>query len=135
MNFIIDVIIGAGSGALAGGAAGCLFAWSWVSGAYTGWRTFWPDCGPHIFIPLWVGTVIGLVARMERDSAYGVFSTIISGAAAGFITPALFWLVFGRNLHFSFGFLSVPMAREIIISAGGGAAGFFWHLGVNKFFR
>ena len=72
---------------------------------------------------------------MERDSASGAFATGISGMAAGFITPTLFWLVFGRNLHFSFGSFVVPIARELILVIGGGAAGFFWYLGVSRAFR
>lgn len=127
--------MGAGFGALVGGSLGCLYSWKQVYDAYTGWRNFWPDCGPHIFIPLWIGTVIGLVARMERDSTTGAFATILSGMIAGLITPTLFWLVFGLHLRLSFGFMPIPMARDLIISIFGGMAGLFWFLGINKLFR
>ncbi len=135
MNFMIEVVIGAVSGALAGLAAGCLISWNQVSAAFTGWRTFWPDCGPQLFIPLWLGTVIGLISRMERESFSGIFITILSGMAAGFAAPTLFWLVFGRNLQLHFGFIAIRIGPQIIISAAGGAAGFFWHMGVNRIFR
>ena len=135
MNFIMDVIIGAGSGSLAGLAAGCLISWNQVSAAFTGWRTIWPDCGPHLFIPLWLGTVIGLVSRMERDSVSGIFTTIVSGMVAGFAAPTFFWLVFGKNLQLQFGFIAIHIGPQIFLSAAGGAAGFFWHMGVNRIFR
>jgi uncharacterized membrane protein YeaQ/YmgE (transglycosylase-associated protein family) len=135
MNFILNAVTGAVSGALAGGALGCFVSWTLVSAAYTGWRTFWPDCGPHIFIPLWIGTVIGLVAGVDRDSPSGAVTTIIAGAVAGFVTPTIFWMAFGQNLHFHFGFLALPILRGIIIGICGGAAGLFWYMGINRFFR
>ena len=131
----MDVVIGAGSGALAGLAAGCLISWNQIAAAFTGWRTFWADCGPHFFIPLWIGTVIGLISRMERDSVSGVFITVISGMVAGFAAPTFFWLLFGRDVHLHFGFLTIHAGPQIVLSAAGGAAGFFWHMGVNRIFR
>ncbi|MFA6433194.1 MAG: hypothetical protein WCW52_00715 [Elusimicrobiales bacterium] len=132
MSFILEVILGAASGASAGLAAGCLYSWPEVSHSYTGLRTVWPDCGPYIFIPLWIGTVIGLVARMERNSSFGALATILCGATAGIITPTMFWLSFGLKLYFYFGFLSIPIMREIILGAGGGMAGFFWYMGISR---
>ena len=135
INAMLEMIIGGVSGAIAGCNAGCVFAWDDVSRAYTGWRTVWPDCGPHLFIPLWIGMIIGLVARMERGSSSGFFTTLLSGAAAGFAAPILFTFVFGKTLHISFGFVSVAYAEEIVLSLGGGAAALFWYFGANKIFR
>ena len=135
INTILEVLIGASSGALAGCIAACAFSLDDMLRAFTGWRTFWPDCGPHLFITLWIGTVIGLVARVERDSSSGFLTTLLSGIAAGFATPTLFFLVFGKTLRISFGFISIAYAEEIILAIGGGIAAIFWYFGVNKVLR
>jgi len=135
MNNILGALTGALSGAVAGCAAGLAYSWGDVSGAFTGWRTVWSDCGPHLFIPLWIGTVIGLVARTERDSSSGFVMTMLCGAAAGFSTPMLFSLLFHKTLHISFGFISIAYAEEIVLAATGGTAALFWYFGANKIFR
>jgi len=134
-NTILEILIGALSGALAGCITACAFSLNELLRAYTGWRTFWPDCGPLLFIPLWIGTVIGLVARVERDSASGFLTTLLCGSAAGFATPWLFYLAFGKTLHISFGFISIAYAEQIILAVGGGIAALFWYYSVNKIFR
>ena len=135
MNTILEILIGALSGAIAGCLVAGAFSLDEMLRAYTGWRTFWPDCGPHLFLPLWIGTVVGLVARVERHSSSGFVMTLLSGMAAGFATPALFFLAFGKALHISFGFVSISYVAEIVLAVCGGTAASFWYFGANKIFR
>ena len=135
INTVLEILIGAVSGAIAGCIAACAFSLDDMLRAFTGWGAFWPDCGPHLFITLWIGTVIGLVARVERNSSSGFLATLLSGIAAGFAPPTLFYLVFGKALRISFGFISIAYAEEIILAIGGGIAAMFWYFGVNKVLR
>jgi uncharacterized membrane protein YeaQ/YmgE (transglycosylase-associated protein family) len=135
VNTILQVLVGALSGATVGCLAACVFSLDELLRAYTGWRTFWPDCGPHLFIPFWLGAVIGLVARVERDSSSGFLTTLLCGIAAGFAAPWLFFLAFGKTLHISFGFVAIAYAEQIVLAVGGGVAALFWYFSVNKILR
>lgn len=134
-NTILEILIGAVSGAIAGCIAACAFSLDDMLRAFTGWPTFWPDCGPYLFITLWIGTVIGLVARVERDSSSGFLTTLLSGIAAGFATPTLFYLVFGKALHIAFASISIAYAEQIILAICGGTVAMFWYFGANKIFH
>ncbi|MBU2483337.1 MAG: hypothetical protein KJ760_19810 [Proteobacteria bacterium] len=126
---------GLAAGTLAGFVVGCVLSWGQVSGAYTGWHTCWQDCGPHLFVPVWIGAVVGLVSMLERDSLSGALITVFSGGLAGFFAATVFWHVFDKHFRMYFGSVSVPYIVNLVHAVCGGAAGFAWHLAVNRFFR
>lgn len=129
------MMIGAISGAAAGLLAACAFSWNAIAGSYTVLGTFWADCGPHIFIPIWMGAVIGLAARLSGDSVSGFVITLVAGIAAGFLAPGLFTAVFGQVLRVSFGFIRIAYASEMVLALFGAIAAIFWYWGVNKAMR
>lgn len=135
MNFVFGSVWGAVAGALAGGFVGCVYGWEEVSRTFTSWKTVWPDCGPQILIPLWMGAVIGLAARVTRSLPSGSVVTAFAGMAAGFFAPQLFYLAFGHGVRLNFGFSFFPIAPEGLLIAAGGAAAIFWYFGASKLLR
>ena len=135
MKDVLEMIGGLAAGTLAGILIGCASSWNDVYGAYTGWRTCWQDCGPYIFVPVWIGAVVGLVAMVERDSVSGAAITVFSGGLAGFFASTIFWYVFGMHLRMYLGSVSVPHVINLIYAVGGSAAAFLWYFGINRLFR
>lgn len=135
MGMIIVPLKGMLYGAISGGLVGCVLAWSSVARSFTRLGTFWPDCGPHIFVPLWLGAVVGLVSRLGRESFSWLMVVIVSGVCAGLLVPAAFEYSFGRAFNIGTGFMGISYAQEIVLGSGGVIAAVFWYFGINKLFR
>ncbi|MBI5239301.1 MAG: hypothetical protein HY926_02425 [Elusimicrobia bacterium] len=137
MNFLMragdwlkGAMLGTLAGAVAGTGVGWVLAWNRIS-LYGDLATCWRNCGPHVFIPLWMGTVIGFAARLERDSFFGHILTAAAGVGAGLLAPAAFMHVFGRPYPVS-GFAAMPNVLPLLLLFCGGLAAFLWRFTVDR---
>lgn len=135
MRGILNIIAGAVLGGASGVVVGCIFAWGSVSRSYTGPLTFWTDCGPHIFLPVWLGAVVGLAAKLADDSFTGLAVVAAAGVCAGLLVPTVYQYVFYRPFTLSVAFLGIPYAREMVLGGAGAIAAFFWYFSGNKLIR
>jgi hypothetical protein len=135
MGYVLRPIKGLLYGIIGGGLLGCVFAWGSVARSFTSLRTFWPDCGPHIFVPLWLCSVAGLISKLGDESFFWLIILMLSGVCAGLMVPAAYQHAFGQPFRMGTGFMGIPYAQEIVLSGGGVAASFFWYFGVNKILR
>ena len=136
-NFLIQAgiwgrgaLLGTLAGAAAGAAVGWVLAWDRVS-LYGDLATCWRNCGPHVFIPLWMGTIIGFFARFERDTFFGHVLTAAAGIGAGILAPAVFLRVFGSPYPVS-GFAAAPNVLPLLLLFCGGLAAFLWRFTVDR---
>ncbi|MEA3307382.1 MAG: hypothetical protein U9Q34_06320 [Elusimicrobiota bacterium] len=135
MHNIIEIFKGLILGILGGIAVGCLSSWNLLSRSYTGWKTVWHDCGQILFIPMFMGAIIGLVSRMEKDSHGGFITSILTGMGAGFFAPMIFHQIFGKRIYFSFGSIDMLYVPNLTFMVCGGAAAFVWHFSINKLWK
>jgi len=129
-RWLKDAIVGTLAGAVAGGALGWVLAWDKVS-LNGDFLTFWRACGPHLFIPLWMGTVIGFAARIDRDSLLGYFLAMAAGMAAGVLAPTAYGRMFGTPYPVS-GFAATPYVLPLLLLTCGGVAAVFWRATFDK---
>ena len=127
MKDLLEMAGGLAAGALTGLVVGCVMKWSILSAAYTGLNTCWQDCGPFIFVPLWIGAVIGLVSMLERGTITGLLLTAASGGVAGFLAATVFYYIFGKHFRFYF--------ANLIHGLCGVVAAFIWNFLQNRFFH
>jgi hypothetical protein len=130
-HWLEGAVVGTLSGSVVGGGVGWVLAWDKV--ALGGdLATCWRNCGPHIFIPLWMGTVIGFAARIERDSISGYFLTAAAGMGAGVLAPTAYRCVFGRPYPLA-GFAAAPNVFPLLLLFCGSVAAFFWRFTFDRF--
>ncbi|HAM36131.1 MAG TPA: hypothetical protein DEB40_02625 [Elusimicrobia bacterium] len=128
----MGLILGTLLGAVAGGAVGCVLEWDAVLKAYRGMPTLWHDCGPYLFIAVWMGAVIGFCSRFRRETFGGSFLAVAAGMAAGFFALSVHRLVFGRPFAVPAGFASYPLIFQLLLVLGGGIAAGMWRFGVDR---
>jgi hypothetical protein len=129
-RWLQDAVVGTLAGAVAGGAVGWVLAWDQVFLAGD-LRTFWHACGPHLFIPLWMGALIGFACRIDRDSLFGFLLALAAGMAAGLFAPLAYWRMFGRP-YASSGFAATPNALPMLLMICGGVAAAVWRATFDK---
>jgi hypothetical protein len=129
-RWLKDAAVGTLAGAMAGGALGWVLAWDkvFLGGDFL---TFWRACGPHLFIPLWMGTVIGFASRIDRDSILGYLLTAIAGMAAGVLAPTAYGRMFGTPYPAS-GFTATPHVLPLLLLLCGGVAAVGWRATFDK---
>lgn len=135
MKDTLEMAGGLVAGLLVGLLVGCALSWGQVSVAFHGWPTCWQDCGPFVFVPVWIGGVIGMASTLEHGSLTGLLITMCLGAAAGFFAALAFFYVFDKNLSFYFLSLKVPYIVNLTNAIAGGLAGAVWHFLYTRFFR
>ncbi|MCX5784178.1 MAG: hypothetical protein NTX59_00660 [Elusimicrobia bacterium] len=132
MRDISNILAGAAAGAASGAVVGCAVAWEAVSRSYTGPAAFWTNCGPHIFVPVWLGAAVGLVSKLADDSFFGMAVVAFAGICAGLLVPTVYQYMFYRPFTMSVAFMGIPYAREIVLGGAGAIAAFFWYFSGNK---
>ena len=135
MRGIANTIAGAVAGAASGAVVGCAVAWEPVSRSYTGPAAFWTNCGPHIFVPVWLGAVVGLASKLADDSFSGMAVVAFAGVGAGLLVPTAYQYMFCRPFTMSVAFMGIPYAKEIVLGGAGAIAAFFWYFSGNKLLR
>jgi len=129
------IIKGALSGIIIGALAGGALGGNALLNAYSGLGTFWPACGPHIFVPMWICAVVGTLSKITGESFTGLLLLMASGIVAGLAAPVMFQNVFGQPYSIGSAFMGIRYAQEIALSGGGIVAALFWYFGINKLFR
>ncbi|MBI4052124.1 MAG: hypothetical protein HY400_06435 [Elusimicrobia bacterium] len=113
-------------GGLAGGVIGFLIAPEAIRKAYQGFSTIGRDLGPFLFIPVWMGGVVGFCSQLIRVPLLGMLLTVVVGMLAGFSAPYLHQEFFGRT-PFHAGFLAYPMLYQFLLVFFGAIGGVVWY--------
>ncbi|MBI4655722.1 MAG: hypothetical protein HY746_03130 [Elusimicrobia bacterium] len=132
-NHLVNGLIGLLAGAFLGAIIGFLFSWNLMIRTPHDWQSFFYSCAPQLFVPVWMGSVTGLVSGLAGESFWGFIWTVTAGIGSGFFAPAVFRHLFGKYFFISFGPAAVP--SSIILTFIGGMAGFFIYFSINKIIR
>ncbi|MFA6028967.1 MAG: hypothetical protein WC969_03835 [Elusimicrobiota bacterium] len=126
------IFVGTLAGASAGALAGAALAWGPMAASFVAWPSVWRDCGPHLFIPLWMGAVIGFAAPLWKGSFSGVFLTLAAGMGAGLTATSAYEAAFGKAYVLPSGFASYAGIFPMLLLFCGGAAAAVWTFSVAR---
>ncbi|MBI4057559.1 MAG: hypothetical protein HY399_08450 [Elusimicrobia bacterium] len=132
MRWLKSVILGTILGGIGGGFVGYIMVPDIVAKAYHGVPTIWHDLGPLLFIPVWIGAMIGFGSKVFNIPFMGTLLTVAAGMLAGFLAPTLHEQFFGQG-PFPTGFLGYPRIYQFLLIFLGGVGGAFWHATIGKF--